>query len=78
MQTMSVAPDVWQDIQASDTLVPAPRQWIARLLASLRASVALVNGRYPRGERQSRPGRDPSEMDPVARLAQIMILPPFC
>jgi len=76
MQVFGVASDVLKDTQVLDTQASARRCGILRLLASLRASVVLVSGRYPYGERQSKPSHEPSEMDPVERLARMLILPP--
>jgi hypothetical protein len=76
MQVFGVASDVLKDTQVLDTQASAPPCGILHLLASLRASVVLVSGRYPYGERHSKPSHEPSEMDPVECLARMLILPP--
>jgi hypothetical protein len=77
MQAVGLASDVLKNTQMLDTRPPAPRRGASPLLAALRASVALIIGRYPRAERRLKPSQEPSEMDPVERLARVMILPPF-
>lgn len=77
MQAVDITSDVLQDPRALDARAPTPQHRLSRLLASLRASVALVSGRYLRGERRLKPRREASELDPVERLARMMILPPY-
>jgi hypothetical protein len=78
MPAFGLTSDVLQDTQVLDTQPSSPRRGISRLLASLRASMALVAGRYPCGRRRLKPSRELSEVDPVERLARMMILPPYC
>ena len=69
MCTLSIASEVPKDAHGSDFEATVPRRGISRLLASLRASVALVSGRYPcRGA--SRSTHTPLETDPMASLAR--------
>jgi hypothetical protein len=77
MQAVGLASDMSKNTQMLDTQAPAARRGLSHLLASLRASIALVIGRYPRAERRLKPSHKPSEMDPVERLARMMILPPY-
>jgi hypothetical protein len=79
MHTLSTSPAVLtealqnpaaEDMQGIDGLAPTPRHRLARLLASLRASVAIVTGQYPDGDRPPHPGDRPVEKDPIARLAR--------
>ena len=77
MQAIGVSSDVLRDSQGVDTQRLTLRSRIHHLLASLRASMALVTGQYPRGDRQLTLNREPAEIDPVARLARMMIIPPY-
>jgi hypothetical protein len=69
MCTLSIASNVPKDAHVFDIEAPVPRRGISRLLARLRASVALVSGQYPRQD-TLRPNHAPLEMDPIARLAR--------
>jgi hypothetical protein len=69
MCTLSLASDVPKDAHVFDLEVSVPRHWLSRLLARLRASVALVGGQYPR-QGALRPNQTLSEIDPIARLTR--------
>jgi hypothetical protein len=65
MQAINSTSEVLQDSEALDARASAPQHRLARLPTSLRASMALVTGRNPCGERQVKARRDESELDLV-------------
>lgn len=77
MQAIGIQSGVRHDVQDIDTQRLALGSRIYHLLASFRASTALLTGRYPPGDRPLKLNREPSEIDPVARLARMMIIPPY-
>ena len=69
MRTLSMASDVQKDAHGLEFEAAVPRPWASRLLARLRASIALVSGQYP-CQATLRSTHTPLEMDPIARLAR--------
>jgi hypothetical protein len=70
MLASDAAPDLLEVAPTPGSLAPAPRRGSRRILAVLRASMALIAGWYRQRRHPVRPSHRLVEVDPTARLAR--------